>query len=230
VYGADGRLEYIGAAQDVTQRRLAEEQLRTRELDLRRITQTIPGMLWSATPEGELDYCNRQWLDFTAMTLEQANGWGWATAIYPDDRDRLIASWRSCLASGNPFDLEAPMRRFDGAHRWFLFRANPLRDESGNIIRWYGTNTDIEDRKRREDALQASELSWRQIIDNIPGFVHTTSATGEVEFLNQQVLEYFGKPPDELKDWSRNDIVHPEDLPHVIAAWRQSVETGQTYE
>jgi PAS domain S-box-containing protein len=122
------------------------------------------------------------------------------------------------------------MRRFDGAYRWFLFRANPLRDESGNIIKWYGTNIDIEDRKRGEEALRASELSWRQIIDNIPGFVHTTTAMGDVEFLNQQCLEYFGRSGDELKDWSRLDIVHPDDLPRVVEAWRTSIETGQMYD
>jgi len=229
-HNAEGRLEYIGAAQDVTQRRVAEEQLRERELNLRRITQTIPGMLWSATPDGAVDYRNRPWLDFTAMTAEQAEGWGWATAIHPDDRDAMIEYWRSCLASGLPFDTEARMRRFDGAYHWFLFRVNPLRDESGRIVKWYGTNLDIEDRKRAEELLRARELSWRQIVDNIPGFVHTTSATGEVEFINRQTVEYFGKTNESLKDWSRIDIVHPDDLPRVIEAWRASVETGQTYE
>ena len=153
-HNAEGRLEYIGAAQDVTQRRVAEDQLRERELNLHRITQTIPGMLWSATPDGAFDYCNRPWLDFTAMTAEQAEGWGWVTAIHPDDRDARIECWRSCLASGLPFDTEARMRRFDGAYRWFLFRANPLQYESGRIVKWYGTNLDIEDRKRAEEMLR----------------------------------------------------------------------------
>ena len=187
-------------------------------------------MLWSAMPEGAVDFVNRPWLDFASMTAEQAEGWGWAAAIYPDDRDGLMECWRSCLATGTPFDMEARMRRFDGAYRWFIFRANPLQDESGKILRWYGTNIDIEDRKRREKALQASELSWRQIIDNIPGYVHTTSAMGEVEFHNRQTQEYFGKTKEELKDWGRNDIVHPDDLPRVIGAWRESIETGQNYE
>jgi len=230
IHDAEGRLEYIGAAQDVTQRRVAEDQLRERELNLRRITETIPGMLWSAAPDGAVDYCNSPWLDFTAVTAEEAKGWGWATAIYPDDRDGLIENWRSCLASGLPFDAEARLRRFDGAYRWFLFRANPLRDESGLIVKWYGTNLDIDDRRRGEEDLRARELSWRQIVDNIPGFVHTTNATGEVEFINRQTQEYFGKTNEELKDWSRIDIVHPDDLSRVIAAWRASVETGQTYE
>jgi formate hydrogenlyase transcriptional activator len=227
VQDKDGRLEYIGTTQDVTRQRLAEKQLREGELNLRRITQTIPGMLWSATPEGELDYCNRPSLDFTAMTAEQATGWGWTAAIYPDDRDSLIERWRSCLASGKPYDMEARVRRFDGAYRWFLFRANPLKDESGKIVKWYGTSTDIEDSKRREEVLRASELSWRQLIDNIPGFVTTTGAMGEVHFFNHQTLEYFGKTPEELRDWTRIGIVHPDDLPHEIEAFTKSLETGQ---
>jgi PAS domain S-box-containing protein len=212
---------------DIDDRKRTEEQLRERELNLRQITQTIPGMLWSTRPEGEVDYCNRPWLDFTAMTAEQAMGWGWTVAIYPDDRDNMIERWRSCLASGTPFDTEARVRRFDGAHRWFLFRANPLRDESGKIVKWYGSSADIEDSKRREEVLRASEISWRQIIDNIPGFVTTTGAMGEVQFFNHQTLEYFGKTPEELRDWTRIGIVHPDDLPHEIEAFSKSLETGQ---
>jgi len=199
-------------------------------INLEAIINTIPTAAWTTRPDGYCDFINRVWLDYAGMTAEQAQGWGWAEAIHPDDRKRLVEEWQSCLASGTPVDTEARIRRCDGSHRWFLIRANPLKDESGNILKWYGTNIDIEDRKRREEALRASELSWRQIIDNIPGFVHTTSATGEVEFLNQQVLEYFGKSREELKDWSRIEIVHPDDLPRVIEAWRKSVETGQPYE
>src|SRR6185503_6808394 len=115
-------------------------------------------------------------------------------------------------------------------YRWFLFRANPLRDESGNIVKWYGTNLDIEDRRRGEEALHAKELSWRQIVDNIPGFVVTMSALGEVEFLNRQTLEYFGKTKVELKNWSLIGVVHPDDLPRVTEALAKSIETSQIYE
>jgi PAS domain S-box-containing protein len=211
---------------DIEDRKSAERELQERELNLRLITQTIPGMLWSATPQGEVDYCNRPWLDFTAMAPEQARGWGWTAAIHRDDRDGLIESWRSCLASGTPFDVEARMRRFDAAYRWFLFRANPLRDESGKIVRWYGTSTEIEDSKRREEGLQASELSWRQIVDNIPGLVAREGPMGEIAFNNRQTLEYFGKTSEELRDWSRIGIVHPDDLPELLVEWGRSIETG----
>ena len=105
------------------------------------------------------------------------------------------------------------MRRSTAPIAGSCFVPIPLRDEAGNIIKWYGTNIDIEDRKRGEEALRATELSWRQIVDNIPGLVATMGAMGEVEFLNRQTLEYFGKTSEELKDWSLIGAVHPDDLP-----------------
>src|SRR5262249_28610434 len=137
--------------------------------------------------------------------------------------------WRSCVTSGAPGDIEARMRRYDGAYRWFLFRANPLCDAQGNISRWFGTNLDIEDRKRGEEALRANEISWRQIVDNIPGLVATQGPMGEVEFLNRQILEYFGRTQEELKNWSLIGAVHPDDLPRIVAARTRSIETGEIY-
>ena len=226
----EGRLVYVGAAQDVTRQRFAEEQLREREFNLRQITKTIPGMLWSATPEGAVDYCSDLWLDFTSMTTAQAQGWGWTEAIHSNDVQELVQHWKSCVTSGAPIEAEARIRRFDGAYRWFLLRANPLQDESGKIVKWYGTNIDIEDRKRVEENVRASELSWRQIVDNIPGLVATMGALGEVEFLNRQTLEYFGKTTEELKNWSLIGSVHPDDLPQVIEARKKSLEAATIYE
>ncbi|MBV9609258.1 MAG: PAS domain S-box protein, partial [Acidobacteria bacterium] len=143
---------------------------------------------------------------------------------------KLIGEWQSCLDSGTPVDTEARIRRFDGSHRWCLIRSNPLRDDSGNLLKWYGTCVDIEDRKRGEEALRARELSWKQIVDNIPGLVATTGARGEVEFLNQQTLEYFGKTSEALKDWALIDAVHPHDVARVIEARKKSIEKGQIYE
>jgi PAS domain S-box-containing protein len=208
----------------------AAEALDLNERNLSLIINTIPTFAWSARPDGYRDFLNQRWLDYTGITKEQAAGWGWAEAIHPDDRQRVVEYWRSCLASGVPAETEARLRRFDSSYRWFLFRANPLRDESGRIVRWYGTNIDIEDRKRGEEALRASELSWRQIVDNIPGLVATTGAMGEVEFLNRQTLEYFGRTSDELKDWALVDAVHPDDLPRVIETRKKSIEAGTIYD
>jgi PAS domain S-box-containing protein len=208
----------------------AEEVLQSSERSLSLIINTIPTFVWSARPDGYCDFLNQRWLDYAGMTAQQATGWGWGEAIHPDDRQKLTEYWQTCLASGLPGETEGRMRRFDGSYRWFLIRANPLRDATGHIIRWYGTNVDIQDRKHGEEALRARELTWRQIVDNIPGFVATTSAMGEVEFLNRQTLAYFGKTTEELKNWALIDAVHPDDLPRVIAKRVESIERGETYE
>jgi formate hydrogenlyase transcriptional activator len=207
-----------------------EEALRSSERNLAAIINTIPTTAWTTRPDGYCDFLNQVWLDYAGMSAEQAQGWGWTEVIHPDDRTKLVAEWQSCLASGTRVDTEARIRRFDGSYRWFLIRGNPLKDEAGNIVKWYGTCLDIEDRKRGEDELRASELSWREIVDNVPGLVATMGAMGEVEFLNRQTLEYFGKTAEELKNWALIDAVHPEDRPSVIEARRKSIETGQIYE
>jgi formate hydrogenlyase transcriptional activator len=100
-------------------------------------------------------------------------------------------------------------------------------DERGNVVRWYGTLTDIEDRKRAEDSLRSSEQNFRLIVNSIPGLVSTLTANGEIEFVNMQTLEYLSKSLDELKNWAASDAVYPDDLPEVISTLRTSIETGQ---
>ena len=214
----------------VSARAYEQEHQRASERNLAAIINTIPTTAWTTRPDGYCDFLNQVWLDYAGMTAEQAQGWGWADAIHPDDRKRLVEDWQSCLASGSPVDTEARIRRFDGSYRWFLIRANPLRDESGNILKWYGTCIDIEDHKQGEEDLRARELSWREIVDSIPGLVATTGAMGEVEFLNRQTLEYFGKTSEELKNWALIGAVHPDDLSRVIEVRKKSIEAGQIYE
>jgi PAS domain S-box-containing protein len=204
--------------------------VKTTEDQLRAIINTIPVLAWSADLDGSADFFNQRWLDFAGLSVQEARGWGWTAAVHADDLNRLTKYWQSIVAAAEPGEIEARLRRADGEYRWFLFRANPFRDESGNIVKWYGTNTDIEDRKRAEDALRVSERSSRLIVDSIPGLVCTMSASGELELVNRQVLEYFGKTFEELRDWAMSDAVHPADLPGVIAAWTRSLETGERYE
>ncbi len=204
-------------------------EIKSSEDKLRTIIDTIPVLAWSARPDGSAEFFNRRWLDYSGLSVEEASGSGWTSAVHSDDLNRVVDYWRSILTSGESGEIEARLRRFDGVYRWFLFRASPLRDVSGDIVRWYGTNADIEDRKRAEEALRSNEQKLRLIVDTIPGMVCTMSAAGEVQLLNRQVLEYFGKTTEELKNWGSGDAVHPDDLPRVIDTWRRSIETGQPY-
>jgi PAS domain S-box-containing protein len=198
--------------------------------DIRLVVDTIPALAWSARPDGSAEFFSRRWLQYAGLSEEEARNWGWTVAVHPDDRSRLTDYWRSVLASGEQGEIEGRLRRFDGEYRWFLFSANPLRDESGKIVNWYGTNTDIDDRKQAEDALRASEQSFRTILDGIAGLVAVMTAEGEVERVNRQVLDYLGKTAEQLKGWSASDAVHPDDLPNVVSAWRHSVETVGPYD
>jgi len=369
---------------------------------VRLVVDAIPTLAWTARADGAADFFNQRWLDYTGLSAEQAGDWGWTGALHPDDLKDLVDYWRSVLASGQPGEIEGRLRRFDGVYRWFLFRATPSFDNDGKVVKWFGTNTDIEDRKRAEcllagenhvlemtaqgnsleailealcqvveenasgclcsvilidptgskiqqavapnlpssyndrfrdipvdreggpcteaarrktqvivsdvasdtrwdtsgwraaalahalkacwsttilgsnglvlgtfaiywreprtpseydqkiiaqithlaavaierkrseaalqesaEALRANEQNLRQIVDSIPGFVSTANAAGEVELVNRQVLEYFGKTTEELKNWATSDALHPDDFPRLTDAYRQSIETGQ---
>src|SRR5262245_4070995 len=165
-----GKLEYIGTAQDVTASRRSQraiedalQEMQALKDQLRLVIDSIPGLVWTTLPGGHADFLSQRWRDYTGLSLEQAVGWGWRPAIHPDDLARLESEWRATLASGKPIEIEARLRRFDGEYRWFLFRGVPLRDETGNIVKWYGTNTDIEDRRRAE-ALLAGEKRLLEMI------------------------------------------------------------------
>jgi hypothetical protein len=152
---ASGGMEFAGAVMDITATKEAEDRIR-------RIINTVPGLLWSARPNGWIDFISQRWLDYTGMTLEQALGWGWQPAFHPDDLEQVLSKWRAALGEGKPFEAETRLRRFDGEYRWFLGRAFPLLDRSGQILGWYGGNFDIHDRKLAEERIREQEEALRQ--------------------------------------------------------------------
>ncbi|MFZ0319953.1 MAG: PAS domain S-box protein [Candidatus Sulfotelmatobacter sp.] len=129
------------------------ERLQRSERELREVIETIPCMAWSASADGAAQFFNRRWLDYVGLASDQVQNWGWTTAVHPDDLNALVDYWRTVIASSLSGEIEARLRRFDGVYRWFLFRATPSFDDKGKVAKWYGTNTDIDDRKRAEQAL-----------------------------------------------------------------------------
>lgn len=153
----------MGTVMDVTERVQAQEALQRSKDDLRIAIDTIPGLVWTSRPDGQIEYLNKRWLDYTGLTLAEGAGWGWQRAIHPGDLEGLGAYWRSILASGEAGEYEARLRRFDGTIRWFLFRGVPLHDENGRLVKWYGTNTDIHEQKRAAE-LVAGEKRLLEMI------------------------------------------------------------------
>jgi PAS domain S-box-containing protein len=212
---------------DIDERKRTERAMRSNEHDLRSIIEAIPMTAWATHADGYCDFVNQRWLDYAGLSLDQVQGWGWGAAIHPDDLERLVAHWQSCLASGVSVSTEARMRRFDGVYRWFLFLGNPLRDESGNIVKWFGTNVDIEDRKRADEALQASERSLVQIINTIPTTAWSTRPDGYCDFLSDRWLEYAGFcTMEEALGWKWGSVIHPDDAAGLLEHWQACLASG----
>jgi PAS domain S-box-containing protein len=131
---------------------------------LHKLTDVIPHHIWSSTPDGTIDYCNQRLLEYVGRALDEIQGDRFLETIHPEDRDRLSRLWRTSLSKGTPFTGEWRVRGSDGRYRWFFTRGLPLRDEQGNIIRWYVTNTDVEDAKRAEQALMRMQVELAHVV------------------------------------------------------------------
>jgi hypothetical protein len=229
--------ELFGTAIDITEQhetRTALEKafadLKKSEDQLREIINTIPTLAWSAGPDGSSEFFNERWLDYTGLTLDEARDRGWKVAIHPDDVNGLVEYWQSVVASGEPGEIEARLRRFDGEYRWFLFRSSPLCEESGKVVKWYGTNTDIEDRRQAEQALRARERDLALIIETIPALVWCSDSGGELTYVNQRVLDYIGTTLDSLMKSGWLNFLHPDDVEPTLRAWSYAVATGEPHE
>ena len=151
-----GSVEFVGAVMDVTVAKQTEARIR-------QIIDTIPAYAWSTLPDGSVDFINQRFVEFTGRSIEELQGWGWGSTHHPDDMQRQVAVWRAALAAGEPMESEVRVLGRDGNYRWLLIRNVPLRDELGNIVKWYGTAIEIEDRKRAE-VLLAGEKRLLEMI------------------------------------------------------------------
>jgi PAS domain S-box-containing protein len=153
----EGKRYFTGVVRDVTKRQQAEEKLRESERSLRLLTEAIPQLIWSATPDGAIDYCNRHLLEYAGKTLEEMRGDGWVNFLHHEDVGYIMESWRMMVKTGEPFEVGCRLRRADGRFHWSISRGQPLRDAGGAIIRWYGTCTDMDKWKRAEGVLRETQ-------------------------------------------------------------------------
>ncbi len=199
---------------ETTERVRAEQALRDSEARFRTFAAAMPNHVWSATPDGMLDWFNQQVLEFSGAEADELEGEGWGRIVHPDDLDRAVAAWRQALCDSTVYDVEFRLRRSDGIYRWHLARAMPIRDEAGKVVRWIGTNTDIDDQIRTGRALRdrEAELARVQQIGKVGGL--------EVDLANKfrsrrspEYLAIHGLPPETTtdlhEDWIRR--LHPED-------------------
>ena len=198
---------------------------------VRTILDTIPTLASCNLPDGSNEFLNQRWHDYTGLSPQEARGRGWRVAIHPEDLQKVLDTFRALRASGKPGEIEHRLRRHDGEYRWFLFRIEPLRDELGKIVRWYATNTDIENLKRTEEKLRQDELEIRRITDAIPHTIVIQQPDGTPIYANQAVLDYGGfTMEDVVASDFRARLFHPEDLERLREERQAALSRGLPFE
>jgi len=209
----------------------ALEKLAREAARLQALIDTVPSFLWTSFPDGSKEFLNKQWYEYTGLTQEQGKGWGWKVVVHPDDLDRLVREWLALLNDPKPGELETRIRRYDGEYRWFLIRVLPEFDAEGNVVRWFGSDTDIEDRKRAETKLLEDERELRRITDAIPQTIVVLDPSGDPLYANQAVLEYTGLTMQEvLSSEFRARMFHPEDVEKVREERQAAYARGLPFE
>jgi PAS domain S-box-containing protein len=206
------------------------EALLENELNSRLILHSIPGLVCTMSPTGEVDRFNPQILEYFGKTPEELKCWATSDAVHQDDVPRVVDAFTHSITTGTPYDIEHRCRRADGVYRWFQVRALPVRDTADQITGWYVLLTDIDDRKRAEDAIRASERNLTQIVNAILALAWSARTDGSAEFFNRHYLDYVGLPAEQVKDWGWMVAVHPHDLDHLRAMLRRMIASDQAAE
>jgi PAS domain S-box-containing protein len=161
-----GKTVQLAVTRDVTSRKEAEEKLRRSEEELRALANSIPQLAWMANPNGHIFWYNQGWYEYTGTTLEGMEGWGWKAVHDPAALPLVLERWTESIRTGTPFEMEFPLRGADGVYRWFLTRVSPFRDPEGNITRWFGTNTNIDEQRQLLQSLSEARDQLEKRIED----------------------------------------------------------------
>src|SRR5438093_8256717 len=197
----------------------------------RAILDALPAIAWCKLPDGSNEFVNQRWQDYTGIPEDGARGQGWQAAVHADDLPKLIEKWAEIVASGKSGEVEGRLRRHDGVFCWFLARFEPVRDDAGEIVRWYGTSTDIDALKQAEAKLSEDERALRRITDAIPQNIVILDPDGSPIYANRATLDYTGLAmADVVRSDFRTRIFHPEDLERVRYQRQAALADGLPFE
>jgi PAS domain S-box-containing protein len=184
---------------DITERKQAEQAIRESQAQFRTLADAIPQLCWIANADGYIFWYNQRWYEYTGTTPQQMEGWGWQSVHDPHTLPKVLERWNRSIATAQPFNMVFPLRGGDGVFRPFLTRVMPVKDASGNVVQWFGTNTDVTELRNAQDALRASEQRWATTLQSIGDAVISTDAHGNVEFMNDVAQRLTGWSLPEAK-------------------------------
>ena len=205
------------------------EALKLSERELKLVVDTIPALAWSGRPDGSAEFFNQHFLDYVGLSAEQASDWGWTMAVHPDDREGLVLTWQAIMASEQLSEGEARLRRHDGEYRWFLFRANPVRDESGSVVKWYGINIDITERQLALERLQANQDLLELAQKSAGAMAFDWYPQQQINYLSPEQETLYGLAPGtfdgKFKSWKK--MIYAPDWPTVVDAIKHAQQRGK---
>jgi len=204
-----------------------DEPVRLNEAALRLIVDGIPGMLSIASADGRHEYANRPMLGYLGKAPSELSALGWLDACHPDEQDAARARWHHCIGAAQALNIRSRLRRADGVYRWFQAYVVPHFGEDGQLLRWHGLFVDIDDQTRAEDALRKSERDLRFLVDGIPGLLCVCAPDGELEYVNQPMLDLIGHPLEESKRFGWASTIHPEDRGDLVTRWIEATSSGR---
>ena len=218
----------VGAMSDIQDRKEAESVTRAQDEQLRKMIDSIEQLAWMAGPDGYIFWYNRRWYEFTGTTPQQMEGWGWRSVHDPKVLDRVMKVWLESLDTGANFEMEFPLRGRDGAYKSFLTRVAPVRNAQGEIVRWFGTCTNVDALRKEQDLLRDRERQFRELAETLPQIVWVANTEGTITYANPQLYSFTGLGRDDTHKFTA--YVHPEDRAYQTGAWQRAVESGEHFE
>jgi PAS domain S-box-containing protein len=222
-------VNWYGLSTDIHERQLAQEALRTKELNLRRLVDALPAMIWRATPQGGLDGWNRQMLRFMGKSGQEINEATFLGLIPDTDRLRVHSRWKQAVDKGVSYQDTYQLAGADGRLHWYLVRGEPFRDENGQVLHWFGVCTDIDDLKQTETVLEQREYELQKLAETIPAMLWCNDPQGGITYINRKTSEFIGLELAQLEGIGYVKTIHPDDLDDVLHAWTYALETGEPY-
>ncbi|MDX1931672.1 MAG: response regulator [Capsulimonadales bacterium] len=214
---------YEEAQRELRQRREAEDALRSSEERFRDLADNIAQLAWMADGDGSIFWYNQRWFDFTGTTLEEMKGWGWQKVHHPEYVDAVREKFARCIREGVFWEDSFPLRGANGEYRWFLSRALPIRNAQNQVVRWFGSNTDVTEQRRYQNALEASEARFRTAVRAVGGILWTNTADGRMLGEQPGWGGFTGQTPEEYQEYGWAKAVHPDDAQPTIDAWNKAV-------
>lgn len=214
---------------DVTDQVIARQKVEESEEQFKTFADNIQNLAWMANPDGFIYWYNRQWYDYTGTNFEEMHGWGWERVHHPDQIKRVVNFVKKAWSKGETWELTFPLKGADGHYRWYLTRAYAVKDTKGKVVRWIGTNTNIDEQKKAEEAVVESEELFRTLADQSPMAVFMSNEDGHVKYWNKYWLEFTRHTIEKALGLSWKDVTHPDDVENLLRTYLDATKVRQNY-